>query len=442
MALVSWLTTKIDKRTETPVYRTAAERALLGEQFYRPDEPPCFTYPPLMVLPYAPLTWLPERPARAIWCMANLCMLAGIVWLTLGLMREEMDPLDITPGGSLQTWRRWLMIGLLALLSTRYELTELAYQGHDFLVFLLAMLVITSWAHGARLRMGAFAGLAAAAKATPLLFLPVFLWQRQWRAAATMVLVGVAATLLPDVLVPNREGGLWVQSWYSKFISQVNVGAAANLTGSWSSWNELNQSLPGTLYRLFTRIETVPGWRTDVSLVDLIPEVLKRLTIAGELAVLGLLLFCTWPRPRTGATEGEERLTILGQGGAVLCGMLLLSPMSSVQHFCLLLPPLAFCCVDFFYRRRNPWVGTGLAVLLCNGISGRDIIGPRLHVQLQAYGHMTWITLLILVMCGYIVHCRCREAHESAAAPALAQRTPRWRRGIRAACRSRLPSGT
>lgn len=118
MALVSWLTTKIDKRTETPVYRTAAERALLGEQFYRPDEPPCFTYPPLMVLPYVPLTWLPERPARAIWCMANLCMLAGIVWLTLGLMREEMDPLDITPGGSLQTWRRWLMIGLLALLST------------------------------------------------------------------------------------------------------------------------------------------------------------------------------------------------------------------------------------------------------------------------------------------------------------------------------------
>ncbi len=303
-----------------------------------------------------------------------------------------------------------MAIGAVGLLTTRYELMQLAYQGHDYWVYLFAMLAMTAWAGGSSARIGAFAGLAAAAKATPLLFLPVFLWQRQWRAAASMVALAVLATLLPDLLFPNREGGLWVGAWYQKFIAHVNIGAVPDVSGSWASWNELNQSLPGTLSRLFTRVENVPGWRWDVSLIDLSPAGLRIVTIGAELCVVGLLLFCTWPKRTRGVNNEEQTFSALGQGGAVLCGMLLLSPMSSVQHFCFLLAPICFCCVDFLYRRRDPWVGAGLGLLLCNGIAGRDIIGRAAHVQLQAYGHLTWVCLITMGMCGYILHCRAKAA--------------------------------
>jgi hypothetical protein len=115
-----------------------------------------------------------------------------------------------------------------------------------------------------------------------------------------------------------------------------------------------------------------------------------------------------------GANSEELAFSALGQGGAVLCGMLLLSPMSSVQHFCFLLAPICYCCVDFLYRRRDPWVGAGLGLLLCNGIAGRDIIGRAAHVQLQAYGHLTWACLITMGMCGYILHCRARAARVAA----------------------------
>ena len=48
--------------------------------------------------------------------------------------------------------------------------------------------------------------IAAALKATPLLFAPLFVWQRRWTALATMLAVIVLLSVIPDLLYPAPDG--------------------------------------------------------------------------------------------------------------------------------------------------------------------------------------------------------------------------------------------
>ena len=59
---------------------------------------------------------------------------------------------------------------------------------------------------------GLLLGLAAAMKATPLLFLPVLIWQRRWRATGAMILGLSVASVAADLVLPpedGRRGGLF-----------------------------------------------------------------------------------------------------------------------------------------------------------------------------------------------------------------------------------------
>ena len=397
-----------DKPGMTVVYRTAAERFLRGEQLYCPQDEMAFTYPPFFVLAYLPLAYLPEDLARLTWYFANFCLLGAIGGLTLHMVRPIMH-------GSDRGGRRRAMVayGLIGVLSARFVISPIEYQSHDLIVYFVLMLAIRAWSGSAGGAAGGWAGMAAACKATPLLFLPVFLWQGRFRAALVLTLVLVLATLLPDLLSPDPDEPLWVLSWHAKFVSRVDAGSAPHAQGAWESWNAMNQSLSGTLYRLCTPVEEATRVRWDVCLCPLNARHIEILGIGLKLAMFGLLLAITWPGRLRRMHPSERAFCTLGQGGAILCAMLLLSPMTSKQHFCVLLAPLSFCVVDFLYRRRDPIVGTTLAALFVLGaLAGKDVVGPAIHRQLAAYGSLTCCTLLCLLACGHIVVCRARASRQ------------------------------
>jgi len=389
---------------DTHVYRTAAERITRGEQFYRPDDSGAFTYPPFFVLPYLPLTLLPQEPARVVWYFVNFCLLGGIVWMTLRAIWPT-----IQEGVRRGEPAAWVACSLIALLSARFLISPVEYQSHDLIVYLLVMLAVSAWSAGANGQAGGWAGLAAACKATPLLFLPVFLWQRRFGALVTLTLALVVATLLPDLLFPNPEGKLWSVCWYEQFVSKVDAGSAPEAQGAWASWNFLNQSLSGTLHRFFTPVARQSDIRFDISLGTLDPRTLKLLAIGLKLAIVALLAYVTWPGRLAGMSPPERKFCTLGQGAAVMCAMLLLSPMSSTHHFCMLFAAVSVCVVDFLYRRRDPIVGSMLTVQFLLGTLGaKDIVGGPLKTQLAAYGTVTWLTLGCFLTCGYIVVVRSR----------------------------------
>lgn len=397
-------------RGETGVLALAAQRMIAGEQIYRPEDGAAFTYPPFFTLPFVPLVAFSEPVYRRLWYFSNFCLLGGIVWIVARMCGPVYEDSLRRTGA-----RPWMVGLILAVLSGRFLISPIEYQSHDLIVVFLVLLAVQSTANG---RSGSWAGLAAACKATPALLFPMFVWQRRWRAAAAFAVAALAATLLPDLIYPAADGQLWAVTWYETFVAKVEVGAPASAAGAWVSENHLNQSLAGMLYRWF---DLAGAWGPG-------PAVRKLLIAAAQLSVVGFLAWVTWPRPQSD-DAAERAFRRLGEGSALLCGMLLLSPMSSKQHFCALYPPIAFCVVGWLAagRRDRVLCAALLSLFVCGTLLAKDIAGRRLGNLSLVYGSMTWCTLICLLASGHILVRRARrfacEAVPRAAASRSANRT-------------------
>jgi hypothetical protein len=336
-----------------------------------------------------------------VWYGLNLTLLGSV----LALLVRQLWP--VVAGASLKH-RRWYAWGA-GLLSLRFLISPIEYQSHDFIVFLGILLAIDRLAENRSGWGGAWVGLAAACKATPLLFLPVFVLQRRGQAVAGFVVALALATLLPDVLCPRDDGGLWGVAWYQTFVSKVGVGAPADAAGAWTSWNLLNQSLSGTLYRLSY---PVPASVPEVSSVNLwspTARTLKLVTLLLQLAVVGLVALVAWTGSRPSLPPEERRFRRLAEAAVVVCAMLLLSPMSSKQHFCVLVLPISVCLADFLFRRRDPFVAAALLTVLIGVIGAKDLVGRPLGNLLLAYGALTFCTAACLLASCRVAFSRDRD---------------------------------
>jgi Glycosyltransferase family 87 len=393
----------VRRRGELPVYTTAAWRLLAGEDIYRSTDVKPFTYPPFFALPALPLLALPDLLRAPAWYFVNLLALSAGVALLL----RRIWPVLPAPGQGAGP-SRGVFVALLGVASAQHLLAPIEYASHDALLFLALMLGTSAWAGGASARAGAFLGLGAAAKATPLLFLALFVWKRDLRAALALAVIAVAAALAPDVLFPRPDGNLWVVAWYQAFIAPLRVAWPAEVKGVWRASNHLNQGLSATLYRLLT---PVPGSRKapDVSLLDAGPAVISVVVVLGQVAVLGLLAWATRPAPETAISAAERGFRRLGEAGAVCSAMLLLSPMSSRQHFTVLLVPLAVCLADFLYRQRTAVVGVLLVIMTLSATAtAKDIVSRAIGNRFLAYGTLTACALAALLATSWVLSARRR----------------------------------
>jgi hypothetical protein len=387
--------------TELPLYLLAGERIQAGEPIYRNYER-AFAYPALFALPFVPMTWLPVPMQRPVWYVVNFAALAIIV------VRLQRRVAPIMPAGA----RGWLFWSLVALLAGRHILAVLENQSHDLLVFLCAFLALDALCAARAKTAGALAGLGAALKATPLLFAPVLLWQRRWAAGLCLVVVLLTASFLPDLIYPANDGVSWNVSYYRAFLHHAQPGESAS-SGAWQAWNQLNQSLAGTCYRLFTPAPDDAD-RYDVSLATLDRNALKIVTLGCQLAALAWLLWVTRPKLTRDLTGSELSFARLGEGAAVLAAMVLLSPTSIKTHFCVLLVPVAYCVADFLYSRRDPLVGAALAVAFVLGtLTVKGIVTKELGDRIMAYGTVTGCALALYLATGRVLLQRARMAQVS-----------------------------
>jgi hypothetical protein len=353
-----------------------------------------------------PMNLLPESYQPAIWWAINLSLVGLSAWLLLQLTavaREESDR------GRAALW--WTA-GITALLSAKFMLLPLVYGSHDLLILVLMLASGLALGRGRQFSSGLVGGIAAACKATPLLLLPFLIWQRKLRAAGLFVAAVFVATFLPDLLFPHPNHKPWVEFWYERFVAKVHVGAAPEASGAWKEWNELNQSLAGTVHRLAT---TAPSRRAriNVAVLPIAKEQVKLVTLGLDCLVLAYCAWLSWPRKSLALRPGDQGLMALGYTSAVLCGMLLLSPMSSTYHFCLLLPPIAFLVTYWMYRERNWVVGGALVLQLVVSLLSGDLFGWWADIALAA-GLYTFAAAIQLAACGYVLAWRMPRAVESA----------------------------
>lgn len=384
---------------ELPVYVTGAERMLAGEEIYRggADAKP-FTYPPFFAVPFVPFTWLSEKARVGLWFSINFGVLLLCLWRVHTWTRE----LRVGDGPPFQVF--WIPTLLLA---GRHLFSVFENQSHDLLILGLLVLCAEAWRKGRDFAAGAWAGVGAACKATPLLFLSVPLLRARWSGVVGVVAAAMLFSLVPDLFFPRDDMGYWTVAWYEKNLRALDVGGTAAAAGAWNSHSVLNQSLSGAVARLLS-----PPVHTDspfvvqgAMLFDAGPEGTKAVTLGLQVLVLLGIAAAVWLCGRRGEKDrgGPDPVLRWGEVGLVACGMVLLSPMSSKSHFCVLLLPMALAVAWYLYRGRDRLLLWLLVLAFALGTATtKGIWGRELGNRLLAFGVVTWHTVVVMAACARV----------------------------------------
>ncbi|MEM9701035.1 MAG: hypothetical protein AAF907_01170, partial [Planctomycetota bacterium] len=181
-------------------------------------------------------------------------------------------------------------------------------------------------------------------------------------------------------------------------------------------------SLAGTIARLTSDPPADCPDRTPVTLWRASPGAIRAITLGAAALAVGWLAWCGGrPRDRNRPAvpfeflEADGELTaglrMLCELSLVLCGMLLLSPMSSTQHFVFLLPGLAAIAARLIQTPNDRWNGLAAAGLFVLGtLPAKDLIGDHAAEMVRSAGGHTACTVIVLWASGRLL---VRDRNES-----------------------------
>ena len=297
-------------------------------------------------------------------------------------------------GKVLPSWAQ----GLVLFLSLRPILSDLHHGNVNLVILFLIVSSLYAWRRGYDVLCGLLLALAITYKVTPALFVPYFLYRRQWRAAgATMVGIALFLFVVPSFILGAGFNAQCLAMWWHRIMSPF-VG------GDMVSVQEVNQSMGGMLSRLLTEAPRVKdhgygGTMYDLNLLSWPPTRVTQLIKLLSLGVVGLLaIFC-----RSKATRRDDARWI-GEWALVALTMLIVSERSWKHHFVTMLIPYTYVVYRLYLpttRRRARYLLSGalaLSALLMASTSseiGGVLLGKDGHKVAQFYGMFFWSAVVL-----------------------------------------------
>ena len=273
---------------------------------------------------------------------------------------------------------------LSVLSSLKFIFAVLENQAYDCLIFFLLVLGIYGLVEKRDFLSSSSIALAAAMKATPLLFIPYLIFRKKWKIFSLCIVFYLSFSFLPDLFFSAQAQPTYFGKWFEDNVesSLFGLGNASSLH-FWEGENQLNQSLRSFIFRLTARGETATHYH----------ETLFATYALFVLAITYMLL-----------EFSKVELPYVLDGSVLLIGMLMLSPMSSKSHFVVLLLPymviLGYLLGSDRFSLKTP-IGVALITSFAlNSLTSRGIIGARLSTVLLMKGCITLGTLLIFAMLG------------------------------------------
>jgi alpha-1,2-mannosyltransferase len=279
------------------VYRGGAAAFTHGQNpyahLYTADGLP-YTYPPVTLLLFSPLTVVGHRPALYLLVAVNIVALAGTAWYTLRLLRYT---------GTAGRTGAAAALTAVALWTESVQLTLNLGQVN----ILLMLLVVADFARPDRSRSkGVLIGIAAAVKLVPAIFVLYLLLTRRLRAAAVAAATFAALTLVGWAAAPTASADYWLHGLF------LRANRVATIVGP---RYVSNQSLHGMAVRLF-------GDTTTATLLW---------AAAGLVAAVAGMALAVWAHRR-----GEDAVGMV----VVAVTALLLSPIAWAHHWVWIVPLL------------------------------------------------------------------------------------------------------
>src|SRR6516164_8915537 len=349
-----------------PYYGTAARCILRGEPILTCLPP--WPYQPALAVFFVPLAFLPPILQRLVWYVVCVGSLVIVVRLTEAIA-ERLYPGSTTRGQNL-FWLRTIML----ITCGKHFLDVITYASHDPLS--LALIMFGTWAlfNGREAAGGAWLAVAAAIRASPLIYLPYLILKRRLVACIVFIAVLFGVSLVPDMIGALRGGHTgYLTDWLRQVVGPALVpGTSSNLVfwDIWNGANMYNQSLRGLINRLATG-GTVFGLNPTMLLI----------LVDGTFAAVVAVLLVTSPRRK-------EYVAI--DTAVLLIAMLALSPMTSRYHYIFVLPAVILATAATIADPRMRRLGTYVLVVsfLLRAGTSNDIAGQRLTDIAYMYGFM------------------------------------------------------
>ena len=343
--------------------------------------------PPLMALILYPLTLLPPLTGAMTWFALKVAMASVSLFLAVHLA---------TAGRGRLTALGW---GALLLLSARPLLGDLHHGNVNILILFVVMVSLCAYRYGFDRLCGLGIALGTTLKVTPGLFIPYFAWKREWRVVWWSA-VGLVLWffVVPGAVLGFRHNLMLVRSWTALMIEPYVVRGEVETL-------QVNQSLPGVLYRLVTNSPGIEFEHDHVVPANLVA--LPRdyawwlLRIACAAVVAWMAYVCRTPTVR----RTDWRLA--AEFGIVVLGMLFLSERSWKHHYVTICLPVAvlLAAARFEYACNPPirrLIAAALgAVFLLMALTSPELagwIGPGGygHKYMQAGGAFFWAGVVLL----------------------------------------------
>ena len=361
--------------------------------------------PPIMAIVLYPLAKMPPMWGALTWFYLKV----GMTLLSLRWVFKLIETAEIP----FPLWARVATV----LLSIGPIIGDLEHGNVNLFILFLVMAALTAFRNRRDVIAGLLFGLAVACKVTPALFIPYFLWKRQWR-----VLAGCAAGLMlflwpgfvPGLCLGWDENQKQVGSWYREMVYPFVVEGKVT-----SEHN--NQSLPGLVSRLATHSPSFSTYINGVytpteydNLVELSPAG-SRWLVKGCMALFALVVVWRCRAP----TQPRQGWRLSAEFGFILLGMLLFSERTWKHHCVTLVLPFAVVCYHLAAQPMSRWLRASVigglaavALLMISTSSGvfaddsakaadvSDLFGK----QAQVYGAYVWayvaLGTMLMVLIG------------------------------------------
>lgn len=348
---------------------------LHGEPLYRdlPDvrEP---SYPPFAAMLFQVFALFPLRAAAAGFYFVNLLLTGAAAVLTRRIFQQ------VWPERA-RSW--WPLVGA-GVLSAQFLLNNLNLVQVNTALFVLCLWGLLCYTQGRDARAAIAFVVATFVKVVPVFFLAWLVFRGRRRAVLAIGPITLACLVLP-MLQRGVAGGVRdLTEYYHTFLQNFQSGVPARYN------RYTNQSLGAAIYRL-TRPPAVPE-EQDYRIMDA-PESVARSATQVAASVIGIAFLGSLLLLR----RRRAPVTVFEWSSVFLVGHLL-SGITWKAHLVTLL--FVFCA---FLSLRLQALPRGMRALACvalvlmavSGLTGRDLVGDRMHHWIGGYSLLTW-TMVVL----------------------------------------------
>ncbi len=347
-----------------------------------------FPYPTIAAILMLPTASMEPMVGAVVWQLAKGVSLVAIFFCCLRLVAGG-KPLSEQGG-----------IALLSLcVGARYISADLTHGNINLFVCLLAVGGIYAFVCRKDILSGLLLALATAVKVTPALLIIYFLYKRQWKVAVVAA-VGLLLFLVVTPVLAQGPTAAWGQfgHWWDGYIRPYVVDGKVVS-------KQINQSLPGVLYRLTVDTEAIDHSEVRINILYLSHEQARWLIRGVSAAILVGLGFIF--RRKITCRDG---LAQVAQYALVLLAMLLLSERSwKAHHVTMVLGGAVIAAslwIEGFSRGQRRWLaGLLTGAIVISLVTATDVISSLANDYAEAYGAVL-VANLLLVAGLLVIHGR------------------------------------